>query len=71
MKKIKIIYFYYLFFHRRPIQKLCFLSCRPFVVNATFSTGIADSFVSWFWQLIVGVFQLLGFEISLLFGLGC
>ena len=30
----------YLFFHRRPTHKLCFLSCRPFVVNATFSRGL-------------------------------
>ena len=33
-------YFYYLFFHRRPTNKLCFLSSRPFVVNATFLTGL-------------------------------
>ena len=31
----EIIYCYCLFFHRRPIQ-----CCRPFVVNATFSTGL-------------------------------
>ena len=37
---VRIIYFYYLFFHRRPTHKLCFLLCRPFVVNATFSTGL-------------------------------
>ena len=36
-----ISYFYYLFFHRRPTHKLCFLSCRPFIVNATFSTVLA------------------------------
>ena len=36
----RIIYFYYLFFHCRHTHKLCFLSCRPFVVNATFSTGL-------------------------------
>jgi hypothetical protein len=37
---VRIIYFNYLFFHRLPTNKLCFLSCRPFVVNATFSTGL-------------------------------
>ena len=37
---VRIIYFYYLFFHRRPTHKLCFLSCKPFVVNVTFSTGL-------------------------------
>ena len=31
---------FYLFFHRRPIQHLLFLSCRYFVVNTTFSTGL-------------------------------
>ena len=45
--------FYYLFFHRRPTHKLCFLSCRPFVVNATFSTGLVVSSVSWLGQLTV------------------
>ena len=30
----------YLYFLRRPSHQLCFLSCRPFVVNATFSTGL-------------------------------
>ena len=39
---VRIIYFNYLFFHRRPSHKLCFLSYRPFVVNATFSTGLND-----------------------------
>ena len=34
------IYFYYRFFHCRPTHKLCFLSCRPFVINATFSTSL-------------------------------
>ena len=54
--KFKIIlknytYFNYLFFHRRPTHKLCFLSCTPFVVNATFSTGLVVSSVSWLGQL--------------------
>ena len=34
---VGIIYFYYLFFHHRPTHKLCFLSCRPFVVNIILS----------------------------------
>ena len=53
--RYRIIYFYYLFFHRRPTHKLCFLSYRPFVVNTTFSTGLVDSSVSWLGQLTVGV----------------
>jgi hypothetical protein len=52
---VTIIYFYYLFFHRRPTHKLCFISCRPFVVNATFSTGLVDSSVFWLGQLTLGV----------------
>ena len=43
---------------RHPTHKLCFLSCRPFVVNATFSTGLVGvevSFISWRGQLTVGV----------------
>ena len=44
--RVGIIYFYHLFFHRRPTHKLCFLSCRTFVVNATFSTGLVVSSVS-------------------------
>ena len=49
---VRIIY-YYLFFHRLPTHKLCFLSCRPFVVNATFSTSVVVSPVSWVGQLTV------------------
>ena len=37
---VRIIYFNCLFFHRRPTHELCFIFCRPFVVNATFSTGL-------------------------------
>ena len=44
---VEIIYFYYLFFHRRLTNKLCFLSCRPYIVNATFSTGLVVSSLSW------------------------
>ena len=36
---------FYLFVHRRPTHKLCFLSCRPFVVNAPFSTPLVVSSV--------------------------
>ena len=32
----------YLYFHRRRTHKLCFLSCRPFVVNATLSTDLVE-----------------------------
>ena len=39
--------FYYLFFHRRPIDKLCFVPCRPFVDNATFSTGLVENTCEW------------------------
>ena len=53
--EVRIIYFYYLFFHRRPTLRLCFLFCKPFVVNATFSTGLIVSSVSWLGQLTVGV----------------
>ena len=35
---IRIIYFYYLFFHRVPLTSC--VSCRSFEVNATFSTGL-------------------------------
>ena len=37
-----IIYFYYLLFHRRPTHYLCYLSYRPFGVNATFPTGLIE-----------------------------
>ena len=46
VQELIIIYFYCLFFHRRPTQKFCFLFCRPFVVNATFSTGLVVFSVS-------------------------
>ena len=54
-------YFTY-FFHLSPTHKLCFLSCRPFVVNATFLTGIV-SYVSWLVQLAVGVHQCMKHDI--------
>ena len=37
---VRIIHFYYLFFHRIPTHKLCFFPCRPLVVNAIISTGL-------------------------------
>ena len=33
----------------------CFLSCRPFVVNATFSKDLVVSSVSWLGQLTVAL----------------
>ena len=44
---------FYLFFDRRPAHKSCFLSCKPFIVNATFLTGLVVFSVSWFVQLTV------------------
>ena len=43
----------YLFFHRPSIKKLLFLSCRPFVVITTLSTGLVGvevNSVSWLGQ---------------------
>ena len=42
---------FYLFFHRRPTLKLCFLSCRPYVVNAIFSRDLIVSSVFWLVEL--------------------
>ena len=39
--QLELYYFYCHFFHRPPTQKLCYLSCRPFVVHATCSTETA------------------------------
>ena len=44
-----------IFSPRRPTHKFCFLSCRPFVANTTFTTGLVVSSVSWLGQLAVGV----------------
>ena len=41
----RIIFFYYIFYHRRPIQ-CYFISCWPFVVNGTFSTSLVGVEVS-------------------------
>ena len=62
----------YIFLHLCPTHKLCFLSCRPFVVNATFSTCLVGCWsffcvLAWAvdsWSLNHWLFQLLGFEIS-------
>jgi hypothetical protein len=47
--QLELFIFITYFFHRRPSHKLCF-SCRPFVINATFSTGLVVSSVSWLGQ---------------------
>ena len=55
---IRIILLSYLFFTVVPSNTCVFLSCRPFVVNTTFSTGLVGvevSSVSWLAQLTVGV----------------
>ena len=44
-------YFNHICFHSRPSHKQYFLSCRPFVVNAAFSTGLVVPSVSWLGQL--------------------
>ena len=53
--QLELFIFITYFFHRRLTYKLCFLSYRPFVINATFSTGLIVSSVSWLGQLTVGV----------------
>ena len=53
---VGIVYFYYLFFPPSShLQVVFFFSCRPFVINATFSTGLVVSSASWFRQLTIGV----------------
>ena len=47
---------FYLFFIVVPSNSCVFLSCRPFVVNKTFSTGLVGievSSASWLGQLTV------------------
>ena len=51
--EISVRIFITYFFHRCPNHKLCFLSCRPFVINTTFSTDLVVSSVSWLGQLTV------------------
>ena len=51
---IRINLLFYLFFTVVPFNTCVFLSCRPFVVNTTFSTGLVGvevSSVSWLGQL--------------------
>ena len=51
---IRINLLFYLFFTVVPPNTCVFLSCRPFVVNTTFSTGLVGvevSSVSWLEQL--------------------
>ena len=38
-------------FNRRPIQYLCFLSCRPFFVNTIFSTGLVGCWMGLRWKI--------------------
>ena len=39
--QLQLIYFYYLFLPS-TFHLIVFLSCRPFVINATFSTGFVE-----------------------------
>ena len=53
---VRINLLFYLFFIVVPSNTCVFLSCMPFVVNTTFSTGlvcIEVSSVSWLGQLTV------------------
>jgi hypothetical protein len=43
---VRIIYYLYLFFTDVPSNTFVFISCRPFVVNTTFSTGLVGVEVS-------------------------
>ena len=55
---VRINVLFCLFFTVVPSNIFVFLSCRPFVVNITFSIGLmgVEVFsVSWFGQLTVGV----------------
>ena len=68
---VRCIYFYYIFSHRRSNHKLCFLSCKAFVVNVAFSTDLVGCWnvfclLAWAvdsWSLNHWLLQLLGFEI--------
>ena len=50
---VRINLLFYLFFNVVPSNTYVFLSCRPFVVNTTFSTSLEVFSVSWLWQLII------------------
>ena len=55
---LELIYYSTYFFTIVPSNIFLFLSCRPFVFNTTFSTGLVGvevSSVSWLGQLTVGV----------------
>ena len=55
---VRINLLFYLFFTVVPSNTCVFLSCRPFVVNTTFLTGLVGvkvSSVSWLGHLTVGV----------------
>ena len=52
---LELIYYFIYFSTVIPSNICVFLSCRPFVVNTTFSTGLMGvevSFVSWLGQLM-------------------
>ena len=53
--KLELIYYFTNFSTVVPSNSCVFLSCRLFVVNMTFSTGLVVSSVSWLGQLTVGV----------------
>ena len=53
--QLELIYYFTYFLPSVPSNTCVFLSCRPLVVNTTFSTGLEVSFVSWLEQLTVRV----------------
>ena len=56
--QLELIYYFTYFSIVVPSNSCVFLSCRPFVVNTTFSTGLVGvevSSVSWLGQLTVGI----------------
>ena len=56
--QLELIYYFVYFSTVVPSNMCMFLSCRPFVVNTTFSTGLVGvvvTSVSWLGQLTVGV----------------
>ena len=55
--QLGLIYCFTYFSTVVPFNSCVFLYCRPFVVNATFSTGLVVSSVSWLGQLTVGVYM--------------
>ena len=69
--QLELFIFIIYFSTRHPTHKLCFLSCNPFVVNATFSTGLVILLSPGLgsWQLEFKSVIILKF--ILLLGLGC